>query len=68
MCACACVFIHIYMCIYICMCIYVYMDKHIYIFIYILRHMAFRSDLIFRLEISSWIRVIDGTEETFNKL
>lgn len=62
------VYIYIYACVYAYVCIYVCAGKHIYIFIYILRHIAFRSDLIFRLEISSWIRVIDGTEETFNKL
>lgn len=31
------------------------------------RDMTFRSDLIFGLGISSWIRTIDGTEKTFNK-
>lgn len=43
------------------------MHLHIYIFIDILRQVAFKSDIIFRLEISSCIRAIDGTEEIFNK-
>ena len=52
------------MCVCVCinMCAYMYMcvrDKE--------RDMAFRSDLIFGLGISSWIRTIDGTEKTFNK-
>lgn len=47
-----------------CICMYMYMCGRE---IKRKRDMAFRSDLIFGLGISSWIRTIDGTEKTFNK-